>query len=82
MTLLGVGNDGGWLSCWRRARLLCWLVLCILTPGLPFDSAWCLVCELRRVTVVWVDCRCFLSFVYLGGAWRLVLSPCNTFGGF
>ena len=22
MTLLGVGNDGGWLLCWRRARLL------------------------------------------------------------
>ena len=33
MTLLGVGNDGGWL--------LCWMVLCVLTPGLPFR--WCLV---------------------------------------
>ena len=36
LTLLGVGDDGGWLLCWRRARLLCWLVLCVLTPGLPF----------------------------------------------
>ena len=26
----------------------------------------------------WVDCRCFLSFVYLGDARRLELSPCNT----
>ena len=23
MTLLYVGNGGGWLLCWRRARLLC-----------------------------------------------------------
>ena len=30
------------------------------------------------MTVVWVDCRCFLSFVFLGGARRLELSPCNT----
>ena len=36
MTLLGVGNDGGWLLCWRRALLLCWLVLGVLIPGLPF----------------------------------------------
>ena len=35
VTLLGVG-DGGWFLCWRRARLLCWVVLCVLTPGLPF----------------------------------------------
>ena len=41
MNLLGVGHDGGWLLCWRRARLLCWLVLCVLTPGLP--CRWCLV---------------------------------------
>ena len=26
----------------------------------------------------WVDCRCFLSFVLLGDARRLELSPCNT----
>ena len=25
----------------------------------------------------WVDCRCFLSFVFLGVARRLELSPCN-----
>ena len=36
ITLLGVGIDGGWLLCWRRARLLCWLVVCVLIPGLPF----------------------------------------------
>ena len=40
-------------------------------PGCPFDSAWCLVCEVCRLTVDWVDCRCFLSFVFLGGARRL-----------
>ena len=47
-------------------------------PGCPFDSAWCLVCEVCRLTVDCVDCRCFLSFVFLGGARRLELSPCNT----
>ena len=47
-------------------------------PGCPFDSAWFLVCEVCRLTAVWVDCRCFLSFVFLGGARRLELSPCNT----
>ena len=26
----------------------------------------------------WVNCRCFLSFVFLGDARCLVLSPCNT----
>jgi len=31
-----------------------------------------------RLTVVWVDCRCSLSLVFLGGARRLELSPCNT----
>ena len=36
VTLSGVGDDGGWLLCWRRARLLSWLVSCVLTPGLPF----------------------------------------------
>ena len=28
--------------------------------------------------VVWADCRCFLSLVFLGGAKRLELSPCDT----
>ena len=49
MTLLGVGNVVGWLPCWRRARLLCWLVLRFLTPGLPFRS--CLVLGLSVVPV-------------------------------
>ena len=26
----------------------------------------------------WVDCRCFLCFVFLGVARRLEISPCNT----
>ena len=47
-------------------------------PGCLFDSAWCLVCEVCRLTVDCVDSRCFLSFVFLGGARRLELSPCNT----
>ena len=47
-------------------------------PGYPFDSAWCLVCEVCRLTVDCVDCRYFLSFVFLGGARRLELSPCST----
>ena len=29
-----------------------------------------LACEMCRLTVVWVDCRCFLCFVFLGGAKR------------
>ena len=28
----------------------------------------------------WVDCRCFLSFVFLGVARRLEISPCTTLG--
>ena len=43
-----------------------------------FDSAWCLVCEVCRLKGDWVECRCFLSFVFLGGARRLELSPCDT----
>ena len=30
------------------------------------------------MTVDWVDCRCFLSFVFIGGARHLELSLCNT----
>ena len=29
----------------------------------------------------WVDCRCFLSFVFLGVARRLELSPCHSGDG-
>ena len=53
-----------------------WCGSCLL--GCPFDSAWCLVSELCRMTVVWVDYRCSLSFLFLGGARRLELSPCNN----
>ena len=31
--------------------------------GCPFDSTWCLVCEVCRLAVVWVYCRCFLSLL-------------------
>ena len=34
--------------------------------------------EVCRLTVDWIDCRCFLAFVFLGGARRLELSSCNT----
>ena len=47
-------------------------------PGCPFDSAGCLVCQVCRLTVDCVDFRCFLSFIFLGGARRLELSPCVT----
>ena len=47
-------------------------------PGCPFGSTWWLVCEVCRLTVDWVDCRCFLYFVFFGDAMRLKLSLCNT----
>ena len=47
-------------------------------PGCPFGSAWCLVCARFAGWADWVHCRCFLSFVFLGDARRLDLSPCNT----
>ena len=40
-------------------------------------GAWSVRCVGR---VARVDCRCFLSFVFLSGARRLELSPCNTDG--
>ena len=46
--------------------------------GCAFDSSWCLVCELCRLTLVWVDSRFFLSSVFLCGAKRVELSPYNT----
>ena len=50
MPLLGVqAADGGGLLCWRRARLLCWLVSYNLTLGLPFP--WCLVLDLLVVPI-------------------------------
>ena len=41
------------------------------------DGACCLVCEFCRLSVVCVDCRRSLSFVFLGGSWRVELSLCN-----
>ena len=60
----------------KRARLLCYLVLCVSQAVLSVVlGAW-------SVSFVgwadFVDCRCFLSFVFLGVARRLELSPCNT----
>ena len=52
------------------------LVLCVSLAVLSIVlGAWSVRCVGR---VGWVDCRCFLSFVFLGGARRLELSPCNT----
>ena len=86
MTLLGVRNYGRRLRFWRRAWLLCWLMLCgswaalSMVPQAPVNGAsgWCLVCEVWLLAVVSVDCRCSLSFVFLGGARCLELSPCYT----
>ena len=51
-------------------------VLCVSRAVLSVVlGAWSVRCVGR---VDWVDCRCFLSFVFLGGARRLELSPCNT----
>ena len=45
-------------------------------PGCPFGSACCSVRFVGSADCV--DCRCFLSFVFLRVARRLELSPCNT----
>ena len=60
----------------KRARLLCYLVLCVSRAVLSAVlGAW----SVRFVGwAAWVDCRCLLSFVFLGVARRLELSPCNT----
>ena len=52
--------------------------LSMQTSAQSLDHMFILVCEVCRLTVGRVDCRCFLSFVFLGGARRLDLSPCNT----
>ena len=64
--------------CCAEACTAAVLIVVMRLLGCPFDSAWCLVCEVCRLTVGWLDCRCVLSFVFLGGARRLGLSPCNT----
>ena len=60
----------------KRARLLCYLVLCVSRAVLS------VVLGASSVRFAgwadWVDCRCFLSSVFLGVARRLELSPCNT----
>ena len=46
-----------------------------LTTGPKVLGAWSVRCV---GWADWVDCRCFLSFVFLGVARRLEISPCNT----
>ena len=64
----------------KRARLLCYLVLCVSRAVLSVVlGAW----SVRFIGWAdWVDCRCFLSFVFLGVARRLELSPCNKHKGY
>ena len=60
----------------KRARMLCYLVLCVSRAILSVVLG---ACSVRFVGWAdWVVCRCFLSFVFLGVARRLELSPCNT----
>ena len=60
----------------KRARLLCYLVLCVSRAVLSVVLG---ALSVRFVGWAdWVDCRGFLSFVFLGVARRLELSPCNT----
>ena len=59
----------------KRARLLCYLVICVSLAILSIVlGAWSVRCVGR---VDWVNCSCFLSFVFLSGARRLELPPCN-----
>ena len=62
-------------GCSAEACTAAVLIGAMRLPGCPFDSAWCFVCEVCRLTVDWADCR---SFVFLDGARRLERSPCNT----
>ena len=73
----GCGQPGTRPACYtRRARLLCYLVLCVSRAVLSVVlGAW----SVRFAGWAdWVDCRCFLSFVFLGVARCLELSPCNV----
>ena len=64
--------------CCAEACTAAVLIGVLRLPCCPFDCAWRLVSEVCRLTVDCVDCKCFLSFVFLGGARRLELSPWNT----
>ena len=61
-----------WLSCLRPIATDQW------DDELVTRWHYINACEFCRSMVVWVDSRCFLSVVFLGGARRLELSPCNT----
>ena len=60
----------------RQTYRTCPVVLCVSRAVLSVVlGAW----SVRFVGWAdWVDCRCFFSFVFLGVARRLELSPCNT----
>ena len=79
MSLQGVRSDGGRLLCMRRARLLCWLVLCDLTLRLFFR--WFLVLMLGMFVVSIGGCVCWLYVFHVyGGTRRLETSACKTDG--
>ena len=64
------------VGCWAEACTAAVLLLCVSRAVLSVVlGAW----SVRFVGWAdWVDCRCFLSFVFLGVARRLEISPCNT----
>ena len=88
MILLGVRNYDRRSLCWRRAWLLCWLVLCDSWAALPMvPGNWSMrVASWRSFVNINVNvnnlhcvgCRCSLSFVFLGGSKCWELSLANT----
>ena len=74
MTLLGVGNDGGWLLCWGRARLLVgvmrldsWAALSI-APG-----AWSVSCAGWRSFGLIEGVPCVFRSSAVPGVWSLYI---------
>ena len=63
-------------SCGHKCTLLVWLYISSrFRSHLSHGHFAHTMCVTRRKLV---NCRCFLSFVFLGVARRLELSPCNT----
>ena len=61
MTLVGLCGASQGLLFWWRAGLLCWWALCVLPCGCFHHGSRCLVGDLCRLTVIWVNQR-FSSF--------------------
>ena len=62
-------------GCFARACTAAVFIGVMCLPGCPFDSAWCLVCAVCRLTIGWVDCRYFLYFVFssaVPGVWSFL----------